>query len=54
MTTRVGRIVGRIGLNPLFARGRKPKIVPMTREDERIQAEIHRRRQEKLKDERGL
>lgn len=54
MTGRIARIVKRTGPNPFFSRGRKPKIVPMTREDERIQAELHRRRLARLEREGKL
>lgn len=50
MAGRIARIVKRTGPNPFFARGRKPKILPMTREDERIQAEINRRREERRRE----
>lgn len=52
MTGRIARIVKRTAPNPFFSRGRKPKILPMSKEDERIQAELHRRRQAKLEAER--
>lgn len=47
MTGRIARLIKRTGPNDFF-RGRKPKILPMTKEDERIQAELHRRRKERL------
>jgi hypothetical protein len=45
VSSRFSRIAKGIGLNPLLACGRKPRIVPMSAEDERIQAELHRRRE---------
>ena len=44
MTGRIKRLV----MHLHSAAGRKPKLVPMSKEDERIAAEIHRRRQERL------
>ena len=54
MTSRVSRLVKRTGLNLTLARGRKPRILPMSAEDERINREIHRRREERLRQKREL
>lgn len=48
MSGRITRIVKRTAPSPFFSFGRKPKILPMTRSDEREQAELHRRRQARL------
>jgi hypothetical protein len=45
MGGRISRLVKRVLPAPLFNAGKKPRLVPMSREEERVQAEIHRRRQ---------
>ena len=54
MTGRIKRLVTHLqGVTHLHsASGRKHRIVPMSREDERIQAEINRRREERRRDRR--
>jgi hypothetical protein len=54
MTSRISRLVKQTGLNLTLARGRKPRILPMSPEDERINREIHRRREERLRKQREL
>ena len=49
MTSRLSRLMKQTGPNPLFSRGRKPRLLPMSKEDERINAELHRRREAKRK-----
>lgn len=46
MTSRFSRIGKTIHPNPLFAWGRKPRIIPMSRQEQHIQDELHRRREE--------
>lgn len=53
MTCRISRILKRTGPNPLLGRGRKPRILPMSREDQRQQEEINRRRRERLARDRA-
>ncbi len=45
MTSRIARIVKRVGLNTTLVCGRKPRIVPMSAQEQRIQEELHRRRE---------
>ena len=46
MSGRLSRIVKRLGLDPLLQTGRKPRIIPMSAEDQRIQDELHRRHEQ--------
>lgn len=45
MSGRFTRLAKNICLNPLHACGRKPRIIPMSNQDQRIQEELHRRRE---------
>jgi hypothetical protein len=47
VTSRISWIVKRVMPVPLFTGGRKARLVPMSREDERDQAELHRRREKR-------
>jgi len=49
MTSRISRLIKRTGLNLTLSQGRKPRILPMSAEDERISRELHRRREERRK-----
>lgn len=54
MTSRISRLIKRAGLNSDLARGRKPRILPMSAEDERNNREIHRRREERRRQKECL
>jgi hypothetical protein len=45
VSSRFSRIAKSIGINPLLACGRKPRIIPMSSNEQRIQDELHRRRE---------
>ena len=49
MSGRLTRMLQRTGLNMLLARGRKPRVVPMSREESKILAELQRRREMRRK-----
>ncbi|MDE8654804.1 hypothetical protein [Novosphingobium album (ex Liu et al. 2023)] len=53
MSGRITRMMRRTGINMLLARGRKPRILPMSREESRILAELNRRRALRLACRRG-
>jgi hypothetical protein len=46
VTSRCSRLAKAIGLNPLLANGRKPRIIPMSSHEQRIQDELHRRHEQ--------
>ena len=46
MTSRFSRLMKQTGLNPLLSRGRKPRILPMSREDQQFWDERARKRRE--------
>lgn len=49
MSGRITRLLQRTGLNMLLAQGRKPRVLPMSREESRILAELQRRRDQRRK-----
>lgn len=46
MSCRISRIVKRLTFNLFLSRGRKPRVQPMGDLERRVQAELHRRRDE--------
>lgn len=52
MSGRLTRLLQRTGLNMLLARGRKPRVLPMSPEEARNLAELQRRRDLRRKKER--